>query len=110
MQTPLILRLFGLNDLHHHLRPQTDVNRTMSIAMKNFTVRNQMFLFLYLHKNYTLRHTSKGEALLHEDLKISNIQKEDYIYSKSGQYRASLISKIGCVSLVSYTFLPVIEF
>jgi hypothetical protein len=69
MQTPLILRLFGLNVLHRHLGPQTGVNHYMSIAMHNFTLRILIFLFLYLHKKYRLRLTSKGEALLHEDLK-----------------------------------------
>jgi hypothetical protein len=69
MQTPLFLRLFGLNVLLHHLRPQTYVSHLISISTHYFTARILIFLYLYLHcRKYRMRPTSKGEASLHGGL------------------------------------------
>ena len=38
--------------------------------------------------------------------KSAKIKKEDFIYTKTGQYRANLISRIEFMSSVSYKFLP----
>jgi len=38
--------------------------------------------------------------------KSATVKKEDFISSKTGQYRANLISRIEFVSSVSYKFLP----
>ena len=72
----------------------------MPISMHYFTVRTLVFLFFYLHcQKYRMRPTSKWEALLNEDLKKSaEVKKEYFIFWKSGQYRAKLISRIEFVS------------
>jgi hypothetical protein len=38
--------------------------------------------------------------------KLLTVKKEDFIYSKIGQYKANLISRIEFVISVSYKFLP----
>ena len=112
MQTPFFLRLFGPNVLHHNLGPQTHASHSVPISMHYFTVGIIIFLFLYLLHCiiYRMRHTLKWEASLNEDKKVSKIQKEDFIYSKTGQCNANLISRIEFVSLISYKFLPFTAF
>ena len=76
MRTPIVLRLFGPNALHHHWRPQRHVSYSMPTSMHYFTLRIIIFLFWYLYcKKYRTRPTSKWEVSLLEDLKISYIQK-----------------------------------
>jgi len=55
MQTPLFLRLFGLNVHHHQLGPQTHMNHPVAISVLYFAVHILLLLFWYLHcKKYRL--------------------------------------------------------
>jgi len=97
MQTPPFLRLFGLNVLHHHFKPQMHMSHFMSISMHYFTVRIPIFLFLRLNCNkYRMRPKSKWQKSLHDDLKKSATVKKTglHLVKKIGQYSANPISRI----------------
>lgn len=79
----------------------------MPIAMTYFAVRILIFLFFYLHCKKTQNDTyNKMRSATTRRLNISaSVKKDDLIFSKIGQYRANLISRIEFVSTVSYKFI-----
>jgi len=76
----------------------------MSIAMTYFAMPNVLVSALKKTQNETY---IKTKNVTKRRLKISaTVKKDDFIFSKIGQYRANLISRIEFVSTVSYKFLP----
>jgi hypothetical protein len=96
METPLFLRLFGLNILHHNLKPQTHVSYSMSTSTYHFTVRIPIFLFLRLH----CKKIQKDAYIKMRDVTTRRIKKSAtvttglHLLKKIGQYSANPISRI----------------
>ena len=106
MQTPLFLRLFGLNVLHRHLGPQTHESFHAHFNGLFYSAQHTVFVLVSALQKYTIP-TSIWEASPHEDLKNQQPSKKDhFIFSKIGQYKADVIYRIEFVISVSYKFAP----
>ena len=93
MQTPLFLRLFDPNVLHHHLGPQRHVSHSMPISMHYFTLRILIFCSCTCTAKIQNETYIKMRCVTKRRLKYSvNLTPQKL------KYRANLISRVEFVS------------
>jgi len=106
MKTPLFLRLFGPNVLHHHWGPQMHVLFHAHFNTLFYSAHHTTFVLVSaLQKIQNETYIKMRSVTTRRFKKSATLKKEDLISSKIGHYRVNLISIIEFVSSVSYIYI-----